>query len=291
MRTAGGKAGGEGSAAILGRIRQFRHLLLVALLTTVVVWTGVRAGDVQSPGPVDAALNEAYRLFYVGRYEDAAKLASELQAGTPDPLGAYELRTSALHFRLKRELFGASDKKAKLRACVPCTGWIADMKTDIAAGRALAKERLQKNALDDEALFYLGKINLTHVWLHLETLGQRTGWGEYWEARRSLDALLERHPGHIRARVSRAWIDYVLDTRVPFVFRWVLGGGDKKKALAVAREAASEPADTYTHTEARFTLWEMLVREKRRDEAVVVARSLSADFPENTELVKFIEGK
>ncbi len=165
------------------------------------------------------------------------------------------------------------------------------MKTDIEAGRALARERLKQNDKDDESRFYLGKIDLTHVWLHLETLGQRTGWGEYWEARRSLDAVLERNPGHIRAQVARAWIDYVVETRVPFVFRWVLGGGDRKGALLVAAKAAAEPADTYTNVEARFTLWEMLVREKRRDEAVVVARSLFRDFPDNGELAKFIEGK
>ena len=33
----------------------------------------------------------------------------------------------------------------------------------------------------------------------------------------------------------------------------------------------------------------MLVRENRYDEAVTVAEALSRDFPENRELVKFVE--
>jgi hypothetical protein len=33
----------------------------------------------------------------------------------------------------------------------------------------------------------------------------------------------------------------------------------------------------------------MLVREKRYDEAVTVAEALSRDFPENRELVKFVD--
>jgi hypothetical protein len=98
---------------------------------------------------------------------------------------------------------------------------------EIADGRAAAKERLEAAEKDDEARFFLGKINLTHVWLHLETLGRRTGWGEYWEARRSLDAVLDRQPGHVRAMTARAWIDYIVDTRVPWGVRWMLGGGDK----------------------------------------------------------------
>ena len=51
----------------------------------------------------------------------------------------------------------------------------------------------------------------------------------------------------------------------------MLGGGDKKKAVAVARQAADANADFFTKTEAGFALWEMLIREKNFTDAVVVA--------------------
>ena len=91
---------------------------------------------------------------------------------------------------------------------------------------------------DDDALFFLGKLNLNYVWLHLETLGRKTGWSEYWEARRSLDAALKDNPLHMRARVARAWVDYIVDTKMTRGTRWVLGGGSKKRAFIGAREAA-----------------------------------------------------
>lgn len=235
-------------------------------------------------------LDEAYELFYVSQYEEAAELALARRTVAPDDLEAYELRTSALHFRLKREISTASDRKAALKACQPCGAWLTALRADIAKGRALAHARLEADEHDDEALFYLGKIDLTHVWLHLETLGQRTGWSEYWEARRSLDAVIKRHPDHARALVARAWIDYIVDTRVPRGFRWMLGGGNRKGALDMARKATVSPtADRYDRAEAGFALWEMLVREKRMTDAVTVATDLSREFPGNRELVRFLE--
>jgi hypothetical protein len=75
---------------------------------------------------------------------------------------------------------------------------------------------------------------------------------------------------------------------VPFGLQWVLGGGNKNKALVVVREAAVADADFYTRTEARFALWEMLAKDKKLDEAVTVAKTLSHDFPTNQELARFI---
>ncbi len=45
---------------------------------------------------------------------------------------------------------------------------------------------------------------------------EKTGWDEYWEARRSLDFVVRRQPQHVRALVARAWIDYIVDTRMPW---------------------------------------------------------------------------
>jgi hypothetical protein len=153
----------------------------------------------------------------------------------------------------------------------------------------MARARLKANPLDDTAQFCLGKVDLNYLWLNLGTLGRRTGWSEYWEARRSLDAVLKRNPKHVRARTARAWMEYIVDTRTTFATRWLLGGGSRKRALEWVRDAASADADFYAHTEAEFALLEMLVREKDIPSAVVVARRLAKDFPENKELVAFLK--
>ncbi len=139
------------------------------------------------------------------------------------------------------------------------------------------------------ARFFLGKINLNYVWLQLGPLGRKTGWDEYWEARRSLDAVLARNPAHVRARVARTWIDYIVDTRMPFGTKWLLGGGNRRRAVLAIQDAASADADFFVHAEARFALWDLQVRERNVPDAVAVARGLAADFPENPELAKYLD--
>jgi tetratricopeptide (TPR) repeat protein len=216
--------------------------------------------------------------------------SARTQAASPEhALAAYELETAALHFQIKRLLGDAPNRGRALSQCADCAQLLSEFRHAFAAGRAAARERLQVNAHDEAALFFLGKIDLNHVWLHLGTLGRKTGWDEYWEARRSLDALLKRNPAHLRARVARAWIDYIVDTRVPWAIRWVLGGGDKEKAVRVLRQAVNEEADYFEKVEAEFGLWEMLVREKRIADAMVIARDLARDFPDNRELIRFVD--
>jgi hypothetical protein len=93
----------------------------------------------------------------------------------------------------------------------------------------------------------------------------------------------------VRARVARAWIDYIVDTKMPSGTRWVLGGGNRKRALADVREAAEMDADFFTRAEAEFALWDMEVRERNMARATDVARRLAQDFPDNRELAVFLE--
>jgi hypothetical protein len=239
--------------------------------------------------PIAAAqhtLADAHASFYTARYEETAAMTTAPCAA--GDIEACELRTSALLFDLKRALDDAKDKDRAFKECARCPALLEAFLRDTAHGQRLAREALAADAADDDALFFLGKMDLNYVWLHAGTLGRKTGWDQYWEARRSLDLVLKRNPDHIRAKVARAWIDYIVDTRIPWAMRWVLGGGSRKKALVSLREAAAADADRFTAAEARFGLWDMLVREKNISEAVVVARELSRDFPENADLPKFL---
>jgi hypothetical protein len=100
--------------------------------------------------------------------------------------------------------------------------------------------------------------------------------------------VLKEQPRHVRALVARAWIDYIVDTKMPWGTRWVLGGGSRKRALAAVRDAASIEAEFFTHTEAEFALWDMQVRERDFVQATDVARRLAANFPDNRELAAFL---
>jgi hypothetical protein len=242
----------------------------------------VRAASAAGQAPLD----QARAAFYNAAFEQAASLALEpCAAGDAD---ACEIRTSALLMEIKRAIGEAKDKEKALKACEKCKGLVDAFLRDTARGQAAARARLKADSSDEAAHFLLGKLDLNYVWLQLGTLGRKTGWNEYWEGRRTLDAILKKNPNNIRAKVARAWIDYIVDTRMPRGTRWVLGGGNKKRAMAALREAATADADVFTNAEARFGLWDLLARERNFAEAVVVARELAADFPGNSDLPRFL---
>jgi len=240
-------------------------------------------------GPAHAqnTLTDAQSAFYSARYEEAAALM--LDRCADGDFEACELRTSALHFEVKRAIGDAKDKDQALKECAKCQGLIDAFLKDTKRGQEAARAVLSATPGDETALFFLGKLDLNYVWLHLGTLGRKTGWNEYWEARKSIEAVLKNNPQHVRAKVARAWIDYIVDTRMPRGTRWVLGGGNKKRALTALDEAAKANSDFYTAAEAKFALWDIQVREKKFSEAVVVARQLAKDFPSNVDLPKFLQ--
>jgi hypothetical protein len=292
------------------------------MVAVVAITTGVMAGQqappqsqpgLQAPTNAQPTLADAQSHFYNARYEAAAALALALRASeTPslpiDDLAGIELRTSALLFQIKRlvepppgtvekhkpEKDSADkdkEKDAALKNCAACPQLIAEFLADFRSGQILARTALRADPADQAALFFLGKLDLNYVWLQLGPLRKKTGWDEYWEARRSLDAVLKANPRHVRAAVARAWIDYIVDTRMPWGTRWVLGGGDRKQALVDVRAAAQIESDFFTHTEAEFALWEMQVRERDIARAIEVARRLAHEFPENPEIAAFLEAR
>jgi tetratricopeptide (TPR) repeat protein len=242
------------------------------------------------PAKLDAAtLDEAQRLFYTALFQESAAVAESIADAEPENLAAWEVRTSALHFQLRRLLGEPKDRKAAMAKCADCRALLDTFLEDVNRGRAAARARIAKAPDDEQARFFLAKLDLSYLWMQLSTLGRKTGWDEYWEAKRILEAMIEKDPMHVRARVARAWMDYIVGTRVPWGTRWVMGGGSKSRGLKMVREAAATPADYYIRVEAQFGLWEMLTRDGKRDEAVSIAKELLARFPENKDLIKFVE--
>jgi hypothetical protein len=270
-----------------------RGLCAVAIVVILVPAVRPDAKESSSPHATSTdqseTLENAQRLFYNARYQAAAALTLEPCVARADGLAACELRSAALLFQVKRALGEPADKEKAWKRCAVCPELLAAFQAAFARGQALARATLQAHPDDEATLFLLGKLDLNYVWLQLGTLGRKTGWGEYWEARRTLDKVLKRNPGHVRARVARAWIDYIVDTRMPRGTRWLLGGGNKKRGLLAVRDAANTEADFFIQAEARFAFWDMQVRERRLREAIVTARTLARDFPDNQELNTFIE--
>jgi hypothetical protein len=258
------------------------------LLVLVVIAPAIGAGAQQGSPPA-RLVDEAQRLFYNARFEEAAALTAQSCSGGLDALAACEVRTSAVLFRMKRAFGDPEDRDRAWKACALCQELAPVFLADVRRGQSTARAHLQSQPDDEEVLFLLGKIDLNYVWFQLGTAGKKTGWSEYWEARKSLDKVLKRSPTHVRARVARAWIDYIVDTRMPRGTRWILGGGNKKRGLATVREAANDDTDFFARTEALFGLWEMLMRERSVAEAVLSARELLQDFPENADLRRFLD--
>jgi hypothetical protein len=256
---------------------------LVLVLTTALL------GAVAAADPAHPTLDDAQRQFYNGRYEAAAALTRDLCSSRDALASACELQTTAVLFQIKHAIGDSPDKDEAWKRCASCAGLLSAFRSGLASGQAVARAQLQGHPEDDATLFLLGKLDLNHVWLHLGVLGRKTGWGEYWEARHSLDKVLKRNPKHVRARVARAWIDYIVDTKMPRGTRWLLGGGNKKRGLLAVREAANADASFFVRAEARFALWDMQVREQNVPAAVATAVDLARDFPENQELNRFIE--
>lgn len=270
----------------------------MASVVLIVVVLGLQAANPQaSPSSTrdaaahSATLEQAQRFFYNGDYDRSAAVTAVLCAARADDLEACELRTVSLLFQIKKALAetGARDKTTAWKQCAICPALMSAFLADTARGQTLARARLSTHPDDEDALFFLGKMDLNYVWLQSGTLGRKTGWDEYWEARRSLDRVLQMNPQHLRARVARAWVDYIVGSTVPRGARWLLGGGNKKRGLLVVREATeSGGGEFFDHVEAMFALWDMQVREREVAGAVATARTLARDFPENRELRKFL---
>jgi len=98
-----------------------------------------------------ATLDEAQRLFYTALFQESAAAAKAITDAEPGNLAAWEVRTSALHFQLRRLLGEPKDRKAAMAKCAECRAILATFLDDVDRGRAAARERVAKAPDDEEA--------------------------------------------------------------------------------------------------------------------------------------------
>src|SRR6185436_12094547 len=77
-----------------------------------------------------ATLDDAQRLFYTALFAEAAAAAHTISEAEPDNLAAWEVRTSALHFQLRRLIGNGKDKKAAFAKCADCPALLATFLAD-----------------------------------------------------------------------------------------------------------------------------------------------------------------
>ena len=261
-----------------------RSIVAVVALLLAMPLAG-RAGE----QAMDPTLKAAYEMFYNGRFAEASAATAELCGPTVAALPACELRTAALHFQIRRAMGDAKDRKNALAQCASCADLLATFVAETRRAQETARAGLKAAPGNEDTQFLLGKVGLNYVWLQLGTLDRKTGWDDYWEARNALDSVLKANPGHVRAKVARAWVDYVVDTGMPRGTRWILGGGNRKRGMQAMRDAAAADSTTFVRAEAGFALWNMQVREKDMDGARATARMLANDYPTNPDLRKFLD--
>ncbi len=246
---------------------------------------------VEIKGQEQKLLAQAKEAFFNERFGEAEQLALAARAESPGDPENYELRTAILLFRLKAEL-GVTGKKSggrDAKDCGPCGPLLAEFHADLEAGLAKSRAILAREPTDPRARFLLAKILLNRLWLNLQVLRRKKGLGEYREARRILDSLLESEPDNIRALTARAWIEYVVGGQF-IVIRTILGGGDKAKALRDLRRAATLTGDEYDLAEAKAALIEMLASEREEADAKDLAAELAPRFPGNRGFKSRAEG-
>src|ERR1044071_4102359 len=78
-----------------------------------------------------ATIDEAQRLFYTALFQESAAAAKAITDAEPENLAAWEVRTSALHFQLRRLLGEPKDRKAAMATCVECRALLATFLEDV----------------------------------------------------------------------------------------------------------------------------------------------------------------
>ena len=157
-------------------------------------------------------------------------------------------------------------------------------------GREAARQKLAEAPNDEEAMYYLAKIDTSYLFLQLSTVGSAPGGdavlGSETAAREGAG---EEPESPACAGGSRLDGRHVVGTRVPWGTRWCHGPCDFGLRDMCAKPPP-ETGDFYSERGGRLRAVGDVDARRQADQAVPVARELLARFPDNEELSKFISG-
>ena len=179
----------------MGRLPVAAFSLVAALAGATTLWSQAPSAiPAPAAAPAPASLESAQRAFYSGQYEQAAATTLAIRTADPSNLAAYELRSSALHFRIKRLMGDGADRDRAFKQCAACPVLLAEFQAEIALGQAAARAQLAANADDDNARFFLGKSTSTTCGCSSRRWAIAPVGIRYWEARKAMDLIISASP-------------------------------------------------------------------------------------------------
>jgi tetratricopeptide (TPR) repeat protein len=248
------------------------------------------AGVDTNPLNLEPQVRQAFDHFYTLDYDGALSRFEKVQAANPQNPQAVDYVLDAVIFRelyrldLLDTTFYAHDGFLNGKHVVEPDPAVAERVNALFSNAVdLSEKELDKNSNDVDALFARGWArSLKAVYLGMVNHSFGPALHVALQARGDNEKVLKLDPRYIDAKLVTGVHQYVAGS-LSFGLRIVAGitglSGSKSKGLEDLRDAGDH--GTITSVEARTALGLFLRREARYDDAIIVTRSLTTQYPRN----------
>ena len=247
------------------------------------------AAGADSSDRVAALRDEGFEALYNLDYERARRTFKEIVRLYPEhPAGPHFLATTVWlktlneSRRLQASLYNTEGFYAKSKQETD-PKIVAEFRDLTAQAKALSSARLKRDPKDTEALYYYGATEgLKAAFAGAVERSFYSAWRDGQESASKHRELLKLDPTYHDAEITIGMYDYVAAT-LPLPFR--IGGsllgvrGSKKRGLATLERVARE--GRWARDDAKVLLMALYKRERRFNEALVLARELGDKYQRN----------
>ncbi|MDX6460703.1 MAG: hypothetical protein QOE55_4400 [Acidobacteriaceae bacterium] len=281
------------------RIRYYRisrkrpsvsHLAILLLLLPALGRGAVTtpSGVDTNPLNLDPLVRQAFERFYILDYDGALARFEKVQEKNPDNPLAVDYVLDAVIFRelyrldLLDTTFYAHDGFLTGKHAVVAAPGVAERVNSLFTNAtALSEQQLNKRPEDVDALFARGWArSLRAVYIGLMQRSFISALHVALQARGDNEKVLKLDPRYVDAKLVVGVHQYVTGS-LPFGIKILAGvagiTGSKSKGIEDLRDAGAH--GVISSVEARTALGLFLRREARYDEAIVVTRTLTEQYP------------
>jgi tetratricopeptide (TPR) repeat protein len=266
------------------------HLAILLLLFPTGAHGAVTtpSGVDTNPLNLDPLVRQAFDRFYILDYDGALSRFEKVQEKNPDNPLAVDYVLDAVIFRelyrldLLDTTFYAHDGFLNGKHVVATAPGVAERVNSLFTNAVtLSEQQLDKRPEDVDALFARGWArSLRAVYIGLLQRSFVSALHVALQARGDNEKVLKLDPRYIDAKLVVGVHQYVTGS-LPFGIKILAGvagiTGSKSKGISDLREAGDH--GVISSVEARTALGLFLRREARYDEAIVVTRSLTQQYP------------
>jgi tetratricopeptide (TPR) repeat protein len=269
----------------------------IGLVVFISLLTGSGRGAVTTPAGVDTnplnqdpLVRQAFQRFYILDYDGALSRFEKVQAQNPTSPLAVDYVLDTMIFR---ELYGldlldttfyAHDGFLNGKHAVVADKAVAEQINSLYTKAIdLSEQELSKKPEDVDALFARGWArSLRAVYIGMVERSFASALHVALQARSDNEKVLRLDPRYMDAKLVVGVHQYVTGS-LPFGLKILAGAagitGSKSKGIQDLRYAGEQ--GVITSVEARTALGLFLRREAKYDEAIVVMRSLTDEYPRN----------